>query len=418
VALKASVTRKDIVLIGTSFFFLIYNFFDLILFYIFYTLLGSIAVLGLLAVLFRVGGLIAYTTIPPLLDVLGVKRSYVILLVFDSTLYLAFMAVAWLWGLGLHVLPLLLVLSVSGALIVLVFESLLPEMFSERDLIKANAVSRVFRFTLAPLVVVVGGFIADLLGHLEVLVVACLLISLNSLTVALATLGVEIAHPRGIGGSHAFNIDILLGGFKFIFRSKPVLKLMIYSGIAGITVGLIVNLYPVAIARTTLGDEAFYFTLIMAIISVAYGAGVSATVVAYGFLRMRYTGFLAVMLVILSILTLALSLLITLRYPLPVLVDLALISLISGMYDNILVYLYQANIPLEVRARVFGVRYLLMLLTSIAGFSAGGWMADVMGLNTSIAILSTLPLTAGILSLLDRDLRSLDIRAEQTHLLR
>jgi hypothetical protein len=328
------------------------------------------------------------------------------------------MAVAWLWGLGLHVLPLLLVLSVSGALIVLVFESLLPEMFSERDLIKANAVSRVFRFTLAPLVVVVGGFIADLLGHLEVLVVACLLISLNSLTVALATLGVEIAHPRGIGGSHAFNIDILLGGFKFIFRSKPVLKLMIYSGIAGITVGLIVNLYPVAIARTTLGDEAFYFTLIMAIISVAYGAGVSATVVAYGFLRMRYTGFLAVMLVILSILTLALSLLITLRYPLPVLVDLALISLISGMYDNILVYLYQANIPLEVRARVFGVRYLLMLLTSIAGFSAGGWMADVMGLNTSIAILSTLPLTAGILSLLDRDLRSLDIRAEQTHLLR
>jgi hypothetical protein len=68
---------------------------------------------------------------------------------------------------------------------------------------------------------------------------------------------------------------------------------------------------------------------------------------------MRYTGFLAVMLVILSILTVALSLLITLRYPLPVLVDLALISLISGMYDNILVYLYQANIPLEVRARVF-----------------------------------------------------------------
>ena len=117
----------------------------------------------------------------------------------------------------------------------------------------------------------------------------------------------------------------------------------------------------------------------MAIISVAYGAGVSASVVAYRFLRMRYTGFLAVMLVILSILTLALSLLITLRYPLPVLVDLALISLISGMYDNILVYLYQANIPLEVIARVFGVRYLLMLLTSIAGFSAGGWMADVMG---------------------------------------
>jgi hypothetical protein len=125
-----------------------------------------------------------------LLDVLGVKRSYVVLLVFDSALYLAFMAVAWLWGLGLHVLPLLLVLSVIGALIVLVFESLLPEMFSERDLIKANAVFRVFRFALAPLVVVVSGFIADLLGHLEVLVVTCLLLSLNSLMVALATLGV------------------------------------------------------------------------------------------------------------------------------------------------------------------------------------------------------------------------------------
>jgi hypothetical protein len=55
-----------------------------------------------------------------------------------------------------------------------------------------------------------------------------------------------------------------------------------------------------------------------------------------------------------------------------------------------------------------------MILTSIVGFSAGGWMADVMGLNTSIAILSTLPLTAGILSLLDGDLRSLDIRAGQT----
>jgi hypothetical protein len=315
---------------------------------------------------------------------------------------------------GSYVLPLLLVLSVSGALIMLVFESLLPEMFSERDLIRANAVFRVFRFALAPLVVVVGGFIAVLLGHLEVLVVACLLLSLNSLTVALATLGVEVAHPRGIGGSHALNIDILLGGFKFILGSKPVLKLMIYSGTAGITVGLIVNLYPVAIARATLGDEAFYFTLIMAIISVAYGAGVSATVVAYRFLRMRYTGFLAVMLVILSILTVALSLLITLRYPLPVLVDLALISLISGMFDNILVYLYQANIPLEVRTRVFGVRYLLMILTSIVGFSVGGWMADAMSLNTSIAILSILPLTAGILSLLDGDLRSFDIRAGQS----
>jgi MFS family permease len=414
VALRAPVTRKGIVLIGTSSYFLISTLFDLILFYIFYTLLGSIAVLGLLAVLFRVGELIAYITIPPLLDVLGVKRSYVVLLVFDSALYLAFMAVAWLWGLGLHVLPLLLVLSVIGALIVLVFESLLPEMFSERDLIKANAVFRVFRFALAPLVVVVGGFIADLLGHLEVLVVTCLLLSLNSLMVALATLGVEIAHPRGIGGSHALNVDILLGGFKFIFGSKPVLKLMIYSGIAGVTVGLIVNLYPVAIARATLGDEAFYFTLIIAIISVAYGAGVSATVVAYRFLRMRYTGFLAVMLVTLSILTLALSLLITLRYPLLVLVDIALISFTSGVYDNILVYLYQTNVPLEVRARVFGVRYLLMILTSIAGFSAGGWMADVMGLNTSIAILSILPLTAGILSLLDGDLRSLDIRAGQT----
>jgi MFS family permease len=414
VALRAPVTRKGIVLIGTSSYFLISTLFDLILFYIFYTLLGSIAVLGLLAVLFRVGALIAYITIPPLLDVLGVKRSYVVLLVFDSALYLAFMAVAWLWGLGLHVLPLLFVLSVSGALIVLVFESLLPEMFSERDLIKANAVSRVFRFALAPLVVVVGGFIADLLGHLEVLVVTCLLLSLNSLMVALATLGVEIAHPRGIGGSHALNIDILLGGFKFIVESKPVLKLMIYSGTAGITVGLIVNLYPVAIARATLGDEAFYFTLIIAIISVAYGAGVSATVVAYRFLRMRYTGFLAVMLVTLSILTLALSLLITLRYPLLVLVDIALISFTSGVYDNILVYLYQTNVPLEVRARVFGVRYLLMILTSIAGFSVGGWMADAMSLNTSIAILSILPLTAGILSLLDGDLRSLDIRAGQT----
>jgi MFS family permease len=414
VALRAPVTRKGIVLIGTSSYFLISTLFDLILFYIFYTLLGSIAVLGLLAVLFRVGALIAYITIPPLLDVLGVKRSYVVLLVFDSALYLAFMAVAWLWGLGLHVLPLLLILSVSGALIVLVFESLLPEMFSERDLIKANAVFRVFRFALAPLVVVVGGFVADLLGHLEVLVVTCLLISLNSLMVALATLGVEIAHPRGIGGSRALNVDVLLGGFKFIFRSKPVLKLMIYSGIAGVTVGLIVNLYPVAIARATLGDEAFYFTLIIAIISVAYGAGVSATVVAYRFLRMRYTGFLAVMLVTLSILTLALSLLITLRYPLLVLVDIALISFTSGVYDNILVYLYQTNVPLEVRARVFGVRYLLMILTSIVGFSAGGWMADVMGLNTSIAILSILPLTAGILSLLDGDLRSFDIRAGQT----
>jgi hypothetical protein len=47
-------------------------------------------------------------------------------------------------GRGSYVLPLLLVLSVIGALIVLVFESLLPEMFSERDLIKANAVFRVF----------------------------------------------------------------------------------------------------------------------------------------------------------------------------------------------------------------------------------------------------------------------------------
>jgi MFS family permease len=412
--LRAPVTREGIVLMGTSFYFLISTLFDLILFYIFYTLLGSIAALGLLAVLFRVGGLIAYITIPPLLDVLGVKRSYVVLLVFDSALYLAFMAVAWLWGLGLHVLPLLLVLSVSEALIVLVFESLLPEMFSERDLIKANAVFRVSRLALVPLVVVVGGFVADLLGHLEVLVVTCLLISLNSLTVALATLGVKIAHPRGIGGSHAFKVDVLLGGFKFIVGSKPVLKLMIYSGIAGITVGLILNLYPVAIAKATLGDEAFYFTLIIAIISVAYGVGVSATVVAYRFLRMRYTGFLAVMLVIVSILTVALSLLITLRYPLLVLVNIALISFISGMYENILVYLYQTNVPLEVRARVFGVRYLLMILTSIAGFSVGGWMADAMGLNTSIAILSILPLTAGILSLLDGDLRILDIRAGQT----
>jgi hypothetical protein len=41
-------------------------------------------------------------------------------------------------GRGSYVLPLLLVSSVSGALIVLVFESLLPEMFSERDLIKAK----------------------------------------------------------------------------------------------------------------------------------------------------------------------------------------------------------------------------------------------------------------------------------------
>jgi len=131
---------------------------------------------------------------------------------------------------------------------------------------------------------------------------------------------------------------------------------------------------------------------------------------------MRYTGFLAVMLVTLSILTLALSLLITLRYPLLVLVDIALISFTSGMYDNILVYLYQTNVPLEVRARVFGVRYLLIILTSIAGFSAGGWMANIMGLNTSIAILSILPLTAGILSLLDGDLRSLNIRAGQTPL--
>jgi hypothetical protein len=120
------------------------------------------------------------------------------------------------------------------------------------------------------------------------------------------------------------------------------------------------------------------------------------------------------MLVILSILTVALSLLITLRYPLLVLVNIALLSFISGMYENILLYLYQTNVPLEVRARVFGVRYLLMMLTSIAGFSMGGWMADVMGLNTSIAILSILPLTAGILSLLDCDLRSLDIRAGQT----
>ncbi len=91
--MKAPVTRKDIVLIGTSSYFLISTFFDLILFYIFYTLLESIAALGLLAVLFRVGALIAYTTIPPLLDVLGVKRSYVILLVFDSALYLAFMTI-------------------------------------------------------------------------------------------------------------------------------------------------------------------------------------------------------------------------------------------------------------------------------------------------------------------------------------
>jgi len=414
VTLRAPVTREGVVLIGTSSYFLISTLFDLILFYIFYTLLGSIAIIGLLAVLFRVGELIAYITIPPLLDVLGVKRSYVVLLVFDSALYLAFMAVVWLWGLGLHVLPLLLVSSVSGALIVLVFESLLPEMFSERDLIKANAVSRVFRFALAPLVVVVGGFVADLLGHLEVLVVACLFISLNSLTVALATLGVKIAHPRDIGGPRGFNVDVLLGGFKFILGSKPVLKLMIYSGIAGITVGLITNIYPVAIAKATLGDEAFYFTLIIAIISIAYGVGVSATVVAYRFLRMRYTGFLAIMLVTVSILTVALSLLITLRYPLLVLVDIALISFISGMYENILVYLYQTNVPLEVRARVFGVKYLLMLLTSIAGFSVGGWMADAIGLNTSIAILSILPLTAGILSLLDGDLRSLDIRAGQT----
>jgi MFS family permease len=278
------VTRKGIVLIGTSSYFLISTLFDLILFYIFYTLLGSIAVLGLLAVLFRVGALIAYITIPPLLDVLGVKRSYVVLLVFDSALYLAFMAVAWLWGLGLHVLPLLFVLSVSDALIVLVFESLLPEMFSERDLIKANAVSRVFRFALAPLVVVVGGFIADLLGHLEVLVVTCLLISLNSLMVALATLGVEIAHPRDIGGSHALNIDILLGGFKFIVGSKPVLKLMIYSGIAGVTVGLIVNLYPVAIA-TLVGLR---FGILMG------GAVITETVFNYpGVGRMIVDGILA-----------------------------------------------------------------------------------------------------------------------------
>ncbi len=100
--MRAPVTREGVVLMGTSSYFLISTLFDLILFYIFYTLLGSIAIIGLLAVLFRVGELIAYTTIPPLLDVLGVKRSYVVLLVFDSALYLAFMAVVWLWGLGLQ----------------------------------------------------------------------------------------------------------------------------------------------------------------------------------------------------------------------------------------------------------------------------------------------------------------------------
>jgi hypothetical protein len=92
--LRAPVTHEGIVLIGTSSYFLISTLFDLILFYIFYTLLGSIAILGLLAILFRVRELIAYITIPPLLDVLGVKQSYVILLVFDSALYLAFMVVA------------------------------------------------------------------------------------------------------------------------------------------------------------------------------------------------------------------------------------------------------------------------------------------------------------------------------------
>jgi hypothetical protein len=57
------VTREGIALIGTSSYFLISNLFDLILFYIFYTLLESIAALGLLAALFRVGELIAYITI-------------------------------------------------------------------------------------------------------------------------------------------------------------------------------------------------------------------------------------------------------------------------------------------------------------------------------------------------------------------
>lgn len=412
VTLKTFKIYKNLVLIGTSFLFIISNFFDVILFYTFYTLLGSIGVLGLLAVLLRVGSIVAYITMPPVFDVLGIKRSYTVLLLLNSVLYLVFIVSVWFWRLGLHIhiILILLALSLNSALIVLIFESMLPEMFSERDLIRANAILRVFRSALTPLMLVVGGVIADLLGYLEVLVIICILLSLNSIMVALATINVEVAQSRNIGGFHELGVDTFLEGFKFLLKNKAILRLMIYTSIASISIVLITGLYPVAMARVVLGEKVFYYTLIEAIISITYGAGALATIILYKFLRARYATFLTTSLITLSILITMLSLTITLRSSISMLIAIALISFVSGTYDNVLVYLYQTNIPLEVRARVFGVRYLLMLLASIVGSPIGGWMADLLGLSTSIAILSILPLATGILSLMSKDLRSLDIK--------
>lgn len=405
---------KNLVLIGTSSLFIISSFFDVILFYTFYTLLGSIGVLGLLTVLLRVGSIVAYITMPPIFDVLGIKRSYIVLLLLNSVLYLVFIVSVWFWRLGLHAILILLALSLNSALIVLIFESMLPEMFSEQDLIRANAILRVFRFALTPLVLMIGGVIADLLGYLEVLVIICILLSLNSIMVALATINVEVAQTRSTGGFHELSVDTFLEGFKFLLKNKAILRLMIYTSIASISMVLITGLYPVAMARVVLGEKVFYYTLIEAIISITYGAGALATIILYRFLRVRYATFLAISLITLSILITMLSLTITLRSSISMLIAIALISLVSGTYDNVLTYLYQTNIPLEVRARVFGVRYLLMLLASIVGTPIGGWMADLLGLSTSIAILSILPLATGILSLMSKDLRSLDIKTSQT----
>ncbi len=404
-----------ILVILSAIFLAFMGIYDLpLIYYIYNYYHESLTVLAIVQVIISIGSVITLLTVTAILDFIGPFRSYFSYMVLGSFSFL-FLSLL-LPALGIYNPTVILFLILSGIVysaFSTLLNTILPAIYSKEQLVRANSIFWAVRHALGALLLVTG-YMIDVIGSINTLILLGAMISITAASAAAIDIGVmRIINPSplsvdSMGEERSLNLRYLVEGAYYLYKNRAVLRLIIYATIVSIPISVISSIYPVAIARALFGGGAFFLGLISALGAVMASAGSLAVARIYGrFVKGKEILFMIISIISMGLLSLTLSTLIIMKSQIIALLILLLMSFVSLMYEVILSYVSQTVIPGNVRARIFGIRWTIEYISFVAGSIVSARLADIIGVDLAIAILSTLFFITGFVSSLDRGFRKL-----------
>ncbi|MEM1610898.1 MAG: hypothetical protein QXQ57_04540 [Sulfolobales archaeon] len=360
--------------------------------------MGHLTPLGIIMFVTRIAMVLSYLFLTPIADALGSARFYALASIISCFLNLIILINMYVYGIVLFLLlPMLAVYAAFYALVPLTMDAMIPSIFSEKILMVDSIIraSKYASLTLPMLWAVVF----DMLGALNSLMIlgSAFLAILVSTLVFLALKHDTLANPHveDLSFYKYLSLRSVGEGFKIILRESWMLKLILYLSL-NIVASTAVFIYIVAIADIVIGPQAYAYSIPLIMLGMAATAG--ATISPKFIRKISVVLIIVVSIIAYFLLMLILAIGIINRDPLTTLLTLACYGFFSGVSDVAITYLYQLLISEHIRARIFGLRSIIVTAVSAVSSYISSLLSDGLGLGLSLIVLSMIhPLSATLL---------------------